>query len=264
MPYRIIRNNPQGTYKYFPYIRCDGGNQKLFSVSPLHGRSFVVGRTDNDRYIVTKGNGLCYSAYSFVNTGEMADGIWGLLLRQDAERDFDLGQEVAGLGIKTNHMNAVLELDCELLLPNGHHLKPYLLQYDVECPYRISDAMFMDREYMLSEVDKWEKYNSAGFDRAHLIAADVLIRNLRIMHDNGILHNAISEQNYTWALELVDFELACSPSHPYTSEDNARHIKDLFPREIMHTYVIINYIAAVMLEQPDYRRIDGLFNQYGH
>ena len=50
---------------------------------------------------------------------------------------------VYALGIKTNHMEYVLELDVELDLPNGHKVKPCLLQYDVECPYRICDAAFM-------------------------------------------------------------------------------------------------------------------------
>ena len=96
-----------------------------------------------------------------------------------------------------------------------------------------------------------------------MIAANVLIRNLRIMHDNNILHNAIHEQNYTWALELLDFELACSPAHPYSSEDDIRHVKDLFPREILQTYVIINYIAAVLHEEIDFKKVDNLFAEYG-
>lgn len=96
-----------------------------------------------------------------------------------------------------------------------------------------------------------------------MIAANVLIRNLRVLHDHDILHNAISEQNYTWALELLDFELACSPAHPYTSEDDMRHVKDLFPREIMQTYVVINYIAGVLRENIDFVEIDKLFAEYG-
>ena len=110
---------------------------------------------------------------------------------------------------------------------------------------------------------KWQKMNDRGFYKDYLIAADVLIRNLRILHDNEVLHNAIHEQNYTWALELLDFELACSPSHPYTNEDDMRHVKDLFPREILQTYVIINYIAGVLREKIDYAAVDSLFAEYG-
>lgn len=250
-------------FEQYPYLYAKSGNKDMFCPSALHGRSFIVGRTVNGRYVVSKGNGLCYTQHTFLHTGEFFDGTWGLLLRQDAERDFIMGQEIEALGIKTNHMEYVLELDIEIALPNGHTVKPCLLQYDVECPYRICDAAFMAPEQIHTEVAKWEKVNERGYNKAHMIAANVLIRNLRILHDHEILHNAIHEQNYTWALELLDFELACSPSHPYTSEDDMRHVKDFFPREIMQTYVIINYIAGVLREEVDFAEVDALFAEYG-
>ena len=249
--------------KEIPYLRFANGDEEFLCPSPLHGRSYVVGRTDNNRYVVSKGNGLCYTQHTFLHTGEFYDGTWGLLLRQDAERDFVMGQEIESLGIKTNHMEYVIELEKELVLPNGHKVKPVLLQYDVECPYRICDAAFMSQEQIKSEVAKWEQINERGYTKAHMIAANVLVRNLRILHDHDILHNAISEQNYTWALELLDFELACSPAHPYSSEDYRRHVKDLFPREIIQTYVIINYIAGVLREEINFAEVDALFAEYG-
>ncbi len=248
---------------YYPYLLDNNGDRGMYSPSPLHGRSYVVGRTDSGRFVISKGNGLSYTQHTFLHTGEFFDGTWGLLLRQDAERDFIMGQEIEALGIKTNHMEYVLELDVKITLPNGHKVKPCLLQYDVECPYRICDAAFMTQEQIHTEVAKWEKMNGHGYNKAHMIAANVLIRNLRVLHDHDILHNAISEQNYTWALELLDFELACSPAHPYTSEDDMRHVKDLFPREIIQTYVIINYIAGVLREEIDFAEVDALFAEYG-
>ena len=247
----------------FPYLRSENGDEEMWCPSPLHGRSFVVGKTDKGRYVVSKGNGLNYTQYSFLHTGEFFDGTWGLLLRQDAERDFVMGQEIEALGIKTNHMECVLELEKEITLPNGHKVKPCLLQYDVECPYRISDASFMTQEQIQIEVEKWQNLNEKGYNKVHLVAADVLIHNLRILHDHDILHNAISEQNYTWALELLDLELACSPNHPYKSEEDIRHVKDLFSREILQTYVVINYIAGVLREEIDYSIVDALFAEYG-
>lgn len=259
--YRVIHDSGC-LQKIYPYIRNEKGDNEMFCPTPLHGRSFIVGKTENGRYIVSKGNGLCYTQYPFLHTGEFFDGTWGLLLQQDAERDFLLGQEIEALGIKTNHMQYVIEIDFEINLPNGHKLKPTLLQYDVECPYRICDAPFMDREIIETEVKKWESINERGYKKYHLIAADILIRNLRILHDNNILHNAIHEQNYTWALELLDFELACSPKHPYAQEDYQRHVKDLLPREIIQTYIIINYIAGVLKEEIDFDEIDSLFAEY--
>lgn len=260
-PYYLLKSSGKDIVK--PYLRTKNGDKEMYSPSPLHGRSFVVGRTDTGKFVISKGNGLSYTQHTFLHTGEFYDGTWGLLLRQDAERDFIMGQEIEALGIRTNHMEYVLELDMEITLPSGHKVKPCLLQYDVECPYRICDAAFMSQEEIHTEVAKWEKLNERGYDKAHLIAANVLIRNLRVLHDHDILHNAISEQNYTWALELLDFELACSPAHPYTSEDDMRHVKDLFPREIMQTYVVINYIAGVLREDIDFAEIDALFAEYG-
>ena len=42
-----------------------------------------------------------------------------------------------------------------------------------------------------------------------------------------------------------------------------RHVKDLFPREIMQTYVVVNYIAGVLRENIDFAEIDALFAEYG-
>ena len=261
-PYRILLLKDE-RYEVFPYLRNPNGDKEMFSVSPHHGRSYIVGRNSDDRFVVSKGNGLSYSQYQLIHTGEFGDDTFGLLLGKDAERDFLLGQEIETLGIKTNHMEYVIELLQEVTLKNGHQVKPVLLQYDVECPYRICDAAFMSQKQIYKEVTKWERMNDRGYDKAYMIAANVLIRNLRILHDHNILHNAIHEQNYTWALELLDFELACSPSHPYTSEDDMRHVKDLFPREIMQTYVIINYIAGVLREEIDFTEVDALFAEYG-
>ena len=260
-PYRIILLKDE-KYEVFPYLRNPNGDKEMFCVSSHHGRSYIVGKTSDGRFVVSKGNGLSYSQYQLIQTGEFGDDTLGLLLRKDAERDFIIGQEIETLGIKTNHMEYVIELLLEVTLINYHKVNPILLQYDVECPYRICDAVFMPQEQIQTEVAKWERMNDRGYDKAHMIAANVLIRNLRILHDHKILHNAIHEQNYTWALELLDFELACSPTHPYNSEDNMRHVKDLFPREIMQTYVIINYIAGVLREEIDFAEVDALFAEY--
>lgn len=248
----------------YPLLRLAAGKEKIFSVSPLHGRSFVMGRHTDGRYIVTKGNGLCYSQHSFLYTPEMPTDVWGLLLMEDALRDYHCCMDVQNLGIKTNQMECMLELDYPIFIEHTNTtIKPAILQYNVECPYRICDAAFMERSQIENEVAKWQQYNQKGYTQSHLIAAEVLIRNLRIMHDHEVLHNAIHEQNYTWALELLDFELCRTPQHPYTKNDYERHVPSLYEREAIQTYVIINYIAAVLKEEPDYRVIDKLFFDYG-
>lgn len=260
-PFHSIMKN--GEPLLYPYILSKSGDVTIHNISPCHGRSFIVGQRGQREFVVTKGNGLNYSSSTFLNTREMGDDTWGLLLRKDAERDFLLGNEISSLGIKTNKMEAVIELEADIELPTNKIVHPVLLQYTVECPYRIEDCAFMPQRTLWEEVMRWERLNERGYEMAYLIAADVLIHNLRILHDNNILHNAIHIGNYTWALELLDFELACSPKHPYENEDYQRHAVDLFEREIIHTYVVINYIAGCLQEVVDFKVLDKLFNRYG-
>lgn len=248
----------------FPNLRYNDGDREMWCVSPIHGRSFVVGKHDNGRYIVSKGNGLAYTQHTFLYTPEMPTDVWGLLLKKDALRDFYCGQDVQALGIKTNQMECVIELDVPIHIEQTNaDIKPCLLQYSVECPYRIADAGFMDRSQIMQEVEKWNVFNAKGYSKNHLVAADVLINNLRIMHGNGVLHNALTYENLTWALELLDFELTHTPQHPYDNEDYVRHVPTLFDREVMDTYKLIIYIAGVLHEDVDYKMIDAMFLEYG-
>lgn len=260
--YRIILGGDTDG-EIYPMLRSiDNGDATMHLVSPLHGRSFVVGHKDS-RYIISKGNGLSYSTHLFVNTLELGADSWGLLLQQDAIRDFKVGNEIRTLGIKTNHMEYVLELQKSVLFGNGLQLKPILLQYSVECPYRISDAAFMPSGEIDKWIANWGTMCENQYENYYLMAAEVLIRNLKTLHSNGILHNAISIQNYTWALELLDFELAHSPNYPKTSEDAKRHIPILFSREIIHTYEIIVYIAGCLKEDVDFQQIRLMFEDNG-
>lgn len=248
----------------FPFLRYNDGDREMWCVSPIHGRSFVVGRHDNGRYIVSKGNGLAYTQHTFLYTPEMPTDVWGLLLKKDALRDFYCGQDVQELGIKTNQMECVLELDVPIHIEQTNvDIKPCLLQYSVECPYRIADAGFMNKSQIMQEVEKWQVYNVKENRQNYLIAADVLINNLHIMHGKGVLHNALTYENLTWALELLDFELTHTPKHPYDKEDYIRHVPTLFDREIIDTYKLIIYIAGVLHEDVDYKMIAEKFLEFG-
>lgn len=260
IPYNIIVG---GDCKIYPFLRTlDKTSEKMQLVSPTHGRSYVVGK-ENGRYVISKGNGLSYTQEEFINTREFGDGTLGLLLKADAVRDYNLGNEIRGLNIKTNHMRCIVELERTIMLASGKKLKPILLQYDVECPYRIEDAPFMSRRLINEEIAKWERMNLKSYQQAHLIAADVLISNLKKLHDRKILHNALTTHNYTWALELLDFELASSPTYPYSSEDAERYKQNLYAREIIDVYKIILYIAGVLEEEVDFAVLDRMFREYG-
>ena len=72
----------------------------------------------------------------------MPTDVWGLLLKEDALRDFFCGQDVQALGIKTNYMECVLELDYPIYIPQTDKvLKPILLQYNAS-PCRAAHAVF--------------------------------------------------------------------------------------------------------------------------
>lgn len=262
-PYRILQanNNPQNPP--YPILKSENGAAEICSISYEHGRSYVLGR-NNNRFIISKGNGLSYSRYEFLNFGDFGNDTFGLLLKEDAERDFFIGLEVEELGIRTNKMEYIIEVNKELKIPHSDIiLKPILLQYTVECPYRISDSIYLDETEIKTHIDKWERFNTAGYKYKHLIAAEVLFRNLHILHNNHILHNAISSHNYTWALELLDFEIARTPKYPYTKSDYERHVCELYPREIIYTYQVITKIALSLNEPTDNYTIDIIMMKYG-
>ena len=112
-PYTIIKSNDD--CQCFPLLRDFGGTEKMFSVSTEHGRSYVVAKMKNGRYIITKGNGLSYTTHPFLNTLEMGSNSWGLLRKEDALRDYTNGIYVESLGIKTNHMQYVLRIDKQIM-----------------------------------------------------------------------------------------------------------------------------------------------------
>lgn len=261
-PFHLLCENEAS--RVYPLLRSVDGNREMVSISPLHGRSYCVGKTTDGRYIISKGNGLSYTQWQFLWTKETEDDTWGLLLLQDALRDYHIGLEIEALGIRTNHMECVIEIEKNIMVPNTSRIiKPVLLQYNVACPYRLEDAQFIDRNTILDEVEKWQIFNLRNRRLNYLVAADVLINNLRIMHDHAILHNALTTHNYTWALELLDFELAHSPNYPYSNEDDRRHVKDLYDREVLDVYKIIIFIAGILREEVDNRLLDNIFDEYG-
>ena len=259
--YQLLAAKEGCTDSVYPLLRDWEGDEAMISISPEHGRSYIVGKTTGGRTIVSKGNGLSYSQFCFLNTGEYGDNTWGLLLKSDAIRDFHNGIIAKSLGVKTNNMQYIIELDRTITVdePNHNYLKPVLLQYDVECPYRISDAPFMPKKMLKRLAEQW---SANGLDCSvprYLVAAEVLIGNLFILHSNGFLHNAISTQNYTWALELLDFEL--SNSNQFPLNDSGSQL--LYNRETVFTYQIIDYIASVLGERINYVMVDAVFAKYG-
>lgn len=263
-PYTIVRQAESCHEEVFPLFRDDSGMFSMECISPIHGRSFLLSKKEDGRYIVSKGNGLSYSSrYYSALSKELNDDMWGLLKESSAIRDFDIGIEVECCGIRTNKMEYVLRLEeSEVKYDDKHFVSPCLLQYDVICPYRISDFCFMPPDVKDNALNSWEKLNEYDFREKYLIAAYTLIKNLHILREHHILHNALHAQNYTWALELLDFESSRTDLHPYENAEYEVWASILADAEIIQTYEVINYIAWCLHENIDYAEIDRLFKHF--
>jgi len=258
-PYRIALSDASAP-EIFPYVRAAHGPYGMYCISPIHGRSFVLKHTAPNCWVVGKGNGLSYTQYRFLRNSLVFSDTWGGLTLEKAQRDFLIGQEVQQLGIKTNSMQYVLELDW-ITPQNGEEKTAALLQYTVECPYRLSDFGFIPNDMLRQCVSKWQC--KKNYERKSLVAADILVSNLRILHDHDVMHNALHTQNYTWALELLDFEAARTNNHPYESAEYESFVPQLKDCEILQTYEVINYIIWCLQEQVDFSEIDQIFSDYG-
>lgn len=246
----------------YPQLKSDEGDIPLYCVSPNHRLEYVVAKID-DRYIMSMGNGLSYASGSYLNSDDSVDGTGGMLTKEEAYRYFSIGTEIAKYGIKTCKMEYVLELGGSIKLSDKVSVPPILVQYSVECPYRLNDAAFMSKSQIEKETGKWRLQCESQHDYLHLMAAEVLIRNLRILHERDILSNAFNAQCYTWALELCGYEYACSVKQMSDDEGTRQRVSEMLRREVFQAYDIINYISWVLGEPTDYKRIDAMFRDNG-
>lgn len=263
--YEIVRgyrsNEPLG--RIYPFVRNDDGELNMEIISPNHGRSFLLKKNNDFQWVIGKGNGLSYSTQTSLITSLYDSDTWGRLSLKQAIRDFDIGIEIAALGIKTNRMEYVLSLPFNVIF-NGKEGKAALLQYSVECPYRIVDFAFIPKQLLNAHITNWKPIQDMDMDvPKHLIASDRLFYNLSLLHKYGVLHNAITPQNYTWALELVDFEASHTPNTPFGTKQYQSYIPMLMDMEIIQTYEIVNYIAWCLNEECDYTAIERIMSSYG-
>ncbi|MFV2016351.1 MAG: hypothetical protein ACC656_13040 [Candidatus Heimdallarchaeota archaeon] len=261
--YDTIRNANNHSVLY-PYILDLKGDKDLFIVSPYHGRSAITKyNSESEDYCIIKGCGLTYYPGNFINTREYGDHTWGLLLVEDAIRDFDCCLDIQSLNIITSIPDYVIELKMKIELLSSHKvLQPALLQSRVRCPYRICDFKFVDSSILDKLFDHWDDYGVDNNPERYLIAADLLIKNLSILHNNDILHNAIHIQNYTLLLELIDFELSRTPNNKYRSKEDEMQYKNLMNREIIQTLEIVNYISWITKEKINKRKIQKILEKY--
>lgn len=253
--------------KYFSQIIVEKEtNFKCISPSPLHGRSIIAKyNIDSNRYIITKGNGLTYFPFGFISTKELEDYAWGYLRKEDAIRDYLSGNYINGLGILSNNMEAVFTLDPQVIRFSNQTLEiePAILQYSAMCPYRIADIPFLSKELVSSFINRWSSLFEINYSEIHCNAAEVLLNNIKTMHENEVLHNAIHSQNYTLSLELLDFELSRTPITPYDNESDEQTYKKLQKREIIQSLEIVNQIAFYFKENINTKLLRQIMIKYG-
>lgn len=263
---RIVHLNNNAT-KLYPYIISENkGNIESFLASPIHGRSIIVDYNNTtQKYTVTKGNGLTYFPFGFISTEELDSYSWGYLRLEDAIRDYESCEFIKKLGVKTNSMEAVFTLtDEELKFSNKvEKITPNILQYSVECPFRLADIPFLKKETVFQYVSNWRDMFESDYKKLHCIVADVLLRNIRLMHKNNVLHNAIHSQNYTLCLELLDFELARTPMTPYELVEDETNYKKMQNREIIQSLEIVNQVCHFLNEVIDVKNLKKIMVKNG-
>ena len=263
LPFSLIRKSVGVTQEAFPLFIESGGAFQLYCPSPIHGRSAVVKYSDN-QYTVIKGCGLTYTSFSIIQSSGFDNHIWGLLAEEDAIRDYSIGLEVSSIGIRTNKMEYVLKLNRKINVrgANVEYIYPFLLQYKVNCPYRLADFPFVDKTIIKSFVNNWRNYCKCEHKEFHMQATDIIVSNLSILHSNGVLHNAMNIQNYTWDLELLDFEAARTNHYKYPV-DYELNVPTFMQEEIIQSYQIISYIAWALGEEINFHKVESVYSKYG-
>jgi len=255
-------------YKFYPYISSKQETKlKLYCPSPIHGRSIVVDfDKKTKRYIITKGNGLTYFPFGFISTQELEGHAWGFLSKKDAKRDFLSGEYINNLGILTNKMEAVYSLEKQTIntLDQKYEIEPFILQYNVECPYRIADLPYISNNLKNKFIKTWATKTNDNYKDYHCMAADIMLQNTHKMHSNGVLHNAIHNQNYSLSLELLDFELARTPDSPYGSSIDEEKFEILQKREVIQSLEIVNYVAFHFNEKINIKVLKTILRKYGY
>jgi hypothetical protein len=261
----LLNNAPNKLYPYL--VSNDDTGHDCVIATPLHGRSVIVEFNPFDRrYTITKGNGLTYFPYGYISTGEFETHTWGLLNTESAERDYYSCNFVSSLGILTNKMEAVFTLEDQKINCFDKIItsSPTILQYSVICPYRIADIPFMSRSTVNYYTSLWNESFDVNFKDKHCIFAYVILKNIRIMHENDVLQNSINQQNISLSLELLDFEVTRTPVTPYNRDEDEKTYKNLMKREVIHVLEIVNQIAYYLGETVNIKLLTEIMKEAGY
>jgi hypothetical protein len=234
---------------------------KGWLVSAVHGRS-VIASSDNNEYIILKGSGLSYTLKQYINISEYKFGhIWGYLSKGDGEREFKLGNLFSKLGGIGPKYEALIRIDDfnQNNMVGLNTIKPYLLQYKVKCPIRVSDIGLYDKKEIIKFL---EQRNAIHHNSFHLYFANICIANLLILHNNNFFYNSLSIYNTSLLGEFVDFETSFTKDL-FCPKEGFEEYESLVAREIINLYQVITVFADVLNERINFNVLNkSLKNNY--
>jgi hypothetical protein len=250
-----------------PYLISNAKSNKIgWLVSSIHGRS-IISSYDGKYYTILKGIGLTYTNKSFVNISEFKYGhIWGALSKKDAIREFEVGNSYKELGGNSAHYDYVIKINSPITnnLVGLKKITPFLLQYRIECPIRVSDFGLNDKRTMVNYLKN--VFNNDN--PLYLNFTKKCLDNLTILHNNSFFYNALNVYNTTLIGEFVDFESSFSKSL-YCPKEGFSIYQNLIAREIINLLQVVTVFAdlvgekinhKVLNKEIKHRYIDNLLN----
>jgi hypothetical protein len=257
--FKIIES-VDSSIKPYPYLlnKTQGKKQiEGWLVSAVHGRS-IIASADNNEYTILKGSGLSYTLRQYVNISEYKYGhIWGHLSKCNGIREYKLGNLFSKLGGIGPKYEALIRIDDynQKNLVGLNKLIPYLLQYKIKCPIRISDIGLYDRKEIIRFL---EENNAIAQNTFHLYFANICIDNLLILHNNNFFYNSLSIYNTSLLGEFVDFESSFTMDY-FCPKEGFKDYESLMNREIINLFQVITVFADILNEKINYKELNYLF-----
>ncbi|WP_395803924.1 hypothetical protein [Daejeonella sp.] len=243
--YLIVKKSSAYSFDIQPYFV--GTNalepESGFLVSSFHGRSIIKSH-DDGYYRVLKGIGFTLFDKPVINICEYLDGhVWGALSRKCALKEFNFGKLAYSKGVYCPIYESVHSLSGSNFSGVGiKMIKPFILQYRVHSPIRISDSSFIDKKILKKHIKYLYKSNYSIQESF----IDKCIENLAILHNNNLFYNALNIFNVCVSGEFLDFENSLSKSNP-----DFEVMQKYMPRELINLIFVLHAFASIIDEEFD-------------
>lgn len=243
----------------YPYLvsKTDCSNQRSgWLVSAVHGRSVIVSASEEE-YVILKGAGLTYTSKQYINISEYKyNHIWGHFSKEGCLKEFKLGSmfsKLGGVGPKYEGVFRINDFTQEKLV-GLKKITPYLLQYRVRCPIRVSDLGLFDKKVIKEYLSR----NNAVYGNTfHLYFAKNCIHNLLTLHNHSFFYNSLNIYNTTLLGEFVDFESSFT-KECFCPDEGFSEYESLMAREIINLLQVIAVFADVLGEEVRVKELNAI------